>query len=287
MTPGMTQQEALALLNLRQGATSDDVKQAYRSRIRSTHPDLADDDEDRLRREQDATLTNVALKTLTIYGTGSATSSAPRSTAHAQGTTDSTGMPQGEERSRTSGDPDGKDTTPPAEPQQPPERPQRTAKPDDPKKPVNTPGAPADVSIGLLLLHALMSLNYWYGLVLAMRAAPFVLIGAVLRALGFWTSPFITDTYAELSPASGEWLIAFGSLALIVLIGAIGKSRPATVTLVVSTVLYGSFVEVLAHLSWYQQSLLAGFTVVLPAVLILRHPISTVVTWMRAGLSRK
>lgn len=182
MTPGMTQQEALALLNLNGGASTDDVKRAYRARIRSTHPDLASDDEDRLRRERDAMLVNVALKTLTDYGTGSVATSeqstatspprAPRSSAGAtraqHGTSGS---------SAYSGAGEKKSTDAHSKPQVPPECLRHTPEPDGAAKPSSAPATPTVVSAGLVLLHALFSLNFWYGLSLAMRAAPFVQIG--------------------------------------------------------------------------------------------------------------
>lgn len=292
MTPGMTQQEALALLNLNGGATTDDVKRAYRARIRSTHPDLASDDEDRLRRERDAMLVNVALKTLTDYGTGPAATSeqstptspprAPKSSAG------STRVHQGAPGSSAHSGPGEKQSTDAhGKSQGPNERPRHATDPDGATKPSSAPATLTVASAGLLLLHALFSLNFWYGLSLAMRAAPFVLIGAALRAMGFWTGPFTSDVYAELSPTSGVWTIAFWSLAAVVLIGAIGNSRLATFTLVVAAVVYGSFIEALAHLSWYQHAFMAGLIVVLPAVIILRHPINVGITWLRAGIAGK
>lgn len=291
MTPGMTQQEALVQLDLQVGASMNDVKRAYRSRIRSTHPDLATDDEDRQRRERDSSLINVALKTLADFGTGSATTSgqgADSSPRTPRSSASSTRMPQGasENPKRTdAGEKASSEAV--SKPQTPSERPDQVSEPDGPEKPVNAPETPTVAFLGLQLLHAILSLNYWYGLSLAMRATPFVLLGAVLRALGFWTSPFTSDAYAELTPTSGVWTIAFGSLAVIVLIGAIGQSRLATFTLVVAAVVYGSFVELLAQLTWYQHACLAGLIVVLPAVLILWQPISIGVAWVLSGTRRK
>ena len=265
----------------------NDVKRAYRSRIRSTHPDLSTDDEDRSRRERDSSLINVAFKTLTELGTGSARASGPAASASTHSPPHrSTEEPREAAAQSTRTQADEKYSEAKSKPQTPPEPPRGASVPEAAEETVSPPETSADVSIGLLLVQALFSLNYWYGISLALRAAPFVLFGALLRALGFWTSSFTADVYAELTPSSGVWAIGFGSLAAIVMIGAIGNSRPATITLTIATVLYGSFLELLAHLSWYQHVALAGLIVLLPATLILRQPISLAVTWLTDGFRR-
>ena len=83
MTTGMTTQEALAVFNLPAGAEQGEVTRTYRALIRTAHPDLATDDEDRKRREQYATQINVAFKTLQSFGTSPLPNPSPEPEADA------------------------------------------------------------------------------------------------------------------------------------------------------------------------------------------------------------
>ena len=241
MTTGMTTQEALAVFNLPAGAEQGEVTRTYRALIRTAHPDLATDDEDRKRREQYATQINVAFKTLQSFGTSPLPNPSPEPEADASA--DAPGP------TRDSREPDFsvRPETPVSQQRQPSEQ----------TVPIETVPKSPELFFDPVML--------WYGLFLALRALPFILLGAVLRWLSFWERFHSVDPETAFSPGGTSVCVIIGaSFVVIIAIGALGGRRLSTIALVIATVIYGSFTEALSDLSNLQNVLLTAVIVVGP-----------------------
>lgn len=223
---------ALDALGLQPGASSDDVRTAYRALIREVHPDLASDEADARRREEGSRLVNRAHEHLLKFGTGSAKRPAPAPPPPSDGPRQPKAEPE---------------RYPAAPPSRPASRPCRRRTLTDRMR--HSAWLTAVGGAAVLTGLVLRLLHFWDA-----RLTP-----------TSWGDESLAMSTAWILLWAGVGLLTVWGIALI-------ASRPAHLALLIGTVLATSFFELHHRLNWAEIGILIVLLGVWPIWRLLTRP---------------